>query len=261
MQKDSNFKEVQEFLSKIEVEKLDFPEYILPNWLPMSVKSAVEYYIDTIKITNNEQLRKTFDSYKLLLGYFKLVLPIFIDPCLKEMWLKLDKISSKKTEKFVQVIFLIQNNFESAIIMYYKHIAEKKCFEKILQKTEELQELFEEYRNYYGHMYTTQLDILENAIDRFQKKSKPKLQNFEEHTKNISYLNSDYHPVTREFKSESALPVFFAKKISLFFKQEFNKPYNRYVAEIVSLLFDKHYSENDIIKITKPINKFAKGEN
>ena len=57
------------------------------------------------------------------------------------------------------------------------------------------------------------------------------------------------------------LPVFFVKKISLFFKQEFHKPFNRYVAEIISLLFDKHYSENDIIKITKTINKFVKGEN
>ena len=251
----------EEIINSIQLEKIDFPQYTLPDWLPDGIKQIIEYIAGLCEVANNEQTRKIFDSYKLLVGYFTFVLPVFIDPSMKEMWLKLDKISDETTKKFAQAILLMQNEFEGAISMYYKHIAEKECFAKILKKCQELQELICEYHGYYGHMYTTQLDILENAIDRFQKKSTQKLQKFEECTKDISYLNSDYHTITREFQSDSALPVFFVKKISLFFKQEFHKPFNRYVAEIISLLFDKHYSENDIIKITKTINKFVKGEN
>lgn len=251
----------REFINSVQVEKIDFPQYTLPDWLPINVQCRVEQIVNSFEAVNNEQLRKIFDCYELLIGHFNFILPVFISPSMKEMWLKLDKISSEKTEKFVQEIFFIQNNFEGAVSMYYKHISERKCFEKILQKTEELQELLSEYHGYYGHIYTKQFDILEKNIKKFQEKSIPKLQQFKECTKNISYLNSGYQPITREFQSDSALPVFFAKKISLYFKKEFGKPFNRYVAEIISLLFDKHYSENDIIKITKPINKFLKGEN
>lgn len=246
----------------IKLEEIPFPEYQLSSWFPENLQNKIKEQEELIKSLNKEELRKFFDVYAMMVEYFNLVIPIFIDAGMKEIWLKLNKISNSKTEKFISYIFHIANDFEGAISLYNKHLNEKECFNNILQKINELEELLEEYEcHFYGHMLTEEFEPLKEKLQIFKEKGIPLFENFKEMTNNISYISSDWRPITREYKSETALPIFFARKISLFFKQEFKKPYNRYVAEIVSLLFDKHYSENDIIKITKPINKFVKGEN
>lgn len=246
----------------IELEEINFPDYKLPSWFPEYLQNKVQEQEKFIKSLNKEKLRKFIDVYAMMVEYFKLVLPIFIDAQTKDMWLKLNKISSVKTEKFINYIFLIANDFDGAISLYQKHLSEKECFIKILQKIDELEELLEEYEcHFFGHMLSEEFEPLKEKLQQFKEQSIPLLEDFQNETNSISYINSDWRPITREYKSENALPIFFARKLSLYFKKEFNKPYNRYVAEIISLLFDKHYSENDIIKITKPINKFIKGEN
>lgn len=258
-------KEVKLFMANfndITLEEIHFPEYQLPLWFPKNLENKIKEQEKLIKSLNKEKLRKFIDVYAMMVEYFNFILPIFIDTEMKEMWLKLNKTSNYKTENFVNYIFLIANDFDGAISLYHKHLDEKECFINILQKINELEELLEEYEcHFYGHMFSEEFEPLKEKLQQFKEKSLPLLEDFQNETNSISYINSDWRPISREYKSKNALPIFFARKLSLYFKKEFNKPCNRYVAGIISLLFDKHYSENDIIKITKPINKFIKSEN
>ncbi len=258
-------KEAKEFIKYVETAQLvdiNFPDFELPNWLPDNLKNEIIIYTNSIKKFKDNPVRHMCDFYFFMTAYFIRVLPIFINPYMKEMWLKLNKISPEKTEQFIMRMLIMENDFQGALSLYFKHIGEKNCFNKILTKTEEIKDLLEEYQyHFYGHMITNEFFELEKIIKSFQKKSIKKLKVFEEDTKDISYLFSSWRPITREYQSEKALPIFFARKIALYFREEYNKPYNAYVAEIVSLIFDKTYSENEIIKMTKPIKKFLKSEN
>ncbi|MCM1264648.1 MAG: hypothetical protein NC200_00485 [Candidatus Gastranaerophilales bacterium] len=223
---------LMEIFDNIELEEVIFPEYKFPSWFPENLQNKVLEQETFIKSLNKEKLRKFTDVYAMMVEYFNLVLPIFTDVQTKDMWIKLNKISSAKTENFINYIFFIANDFDGAISLYQKHLNEKECFIKILQKISELEELLEEYEcHFYGHMLSEEFEPLKEKLQQFKEQSIPLLEDFQNETNNISYMNSNWRPITREYKSENALPIFFARKLSLYFKKEFNKPYNRYVAE------------------------------
>lgn len=254
---------IKEKFQQLTGQNIDFLNIGFPSWLPNNVKKVFEDYIQLVKsYKENKVSRIFFDFYSYGTKYLITISPVITSQLMEELWLSLNKISPEKTERFARELLGIENDFGGGLRLYFKHKEEKNCFEKILKKTEELQDLMEEYEcHFYGHMVTDDFFNLQKNIDTFKEASTKELENFEQETKDISYLFSDLYPITREFKKDKALPIFFARKISLFLQKEFEKPFNKDVADMVNLMFKTEYIDNDIIKMTKPMKKFIKGEN
>lgn len=249
-------KETKEFLEYIKTAKLnkvEFPELNFPRWLPLGVKQQVLGYAKMInRNSDNENARLFFDSYAYQVEMFERILPLYMDDSMKEMWSNLNKISKEKTISFAGCFFMIENGFDGAVAMCLKHRNEKECFNRLLKQVTKLKDIMEEYScHYYGHMITDEFNKLEELLPLFQEKSIKELEDFKKETKDISYLVSDICPVTREFQNETALQIFFIRKISSAFRDVFKKPFNKYVADIINLIFLTSYIDNDIIKITK----------
>lgn len=94
---------------------------------------------------------------------------------------------------------------------------------------------------------------LMNDLQKFWENSQQALSEFKDETDDISYLFSDHAPITREFRAKEALPVFFSRKMSLFFMQEFGKPKHRVVADFINVMFDVQYSENEVTKLARKL--------
>ncbi len=249
---------------KIETFSIDLSDIVLPDWLPAIVQKKVKEYIEMVESHKNDKVSELLcDFYGTQVLQIKKLLPVFTtDSEIKRMWQSLDKISPEKTEKLVYVLFQMDSDFQIAINMYHKHKDEKKCFNKILSSINEAKDLMEEYQcHFYGHMITDEFIQLQKDIEKFNVVSLEELEIFEQQTKDISYLFTDLAPVTREYKAKTALQVFYTRKLLLFFENEFGKSYYDYIAEIISIIFDRTYETSDIIKITKPIKQFIKGEN
>ncbi len=253
---------IKEKIKQLTGKNIDFLNIDFPSWLPPNIKKVFEDYIQLVKSYKEDKVSKIiFDFYSHGTKYLMTISPIITSQLMEELWLSLNKISPEKTERFARELLGIENDFGGGLRLYFKHKEEKICFEKILKKTEELQDLMEEYEcHFYGHMVTDDFFNLQKNIDAFRETSTKELDNFEQETKDISYLFSDLYPITREFKKEKALSIFFVRKISLYFQKEFGKPYNNYVAEMVNLMFQTSYIDNDIIKIAKPMKTFLKDE-
>ena len=196
------------------------------------------------------------DVYELLIYHFELVKIVFLDKSMMDMWVKLNGISEYKTEKFVNYLLHIKDDFFNNHRLLNKHKNEKNCFSKIIKISYKLSELLEEYEcHYYGHLLTDQFYKLQNILSNFQQASGKQLKDFTEETKNIDYLKSYDNPINRELKNNKALELFFVRKIFLYFKHNFQKPFHKLNSNIVNLIFNSNYIDNDIIKLTQKLSK------
>ena len=253
-------KELEEFKKHSDATRVedlytpDMPELQFPAWLPKDVGQALQEYVDSVSSQKFHEMRLFVDMWPAFVRYAQTVLPAFTEPSMREIWEELYDLSPSKTVRFASDLIMMENEFEGVITLFYKQKNEKECCERMIKKARELHDIMEEYHcHYYGQMLQDNHHTIMETLKTFCEDTQSELDEFKARTVDASYLHSEIFPITREYKSEKAAPIFFARKISLFFQEEFGKPKHRAVAEIINVMFGVDYDDNEIIKITKKV--------
>jgi hypothetical protein len=257
--------EFKEYMKTARVEDLntpDMPELDLPSWLPKEVQAVLTEHVEIISQKKWAKERLYVDMWPHFVRYVTRVLPAFRADTIRKVWQELYEESAPLTQRFARHLLQIENDFDGAVSMYQKHRNEKEYCAAMIQKAKELHDLMEEYQcHYYGHMLQKNHHRIMKNLKKFWKDSQQALSEFQDETGDISYLFSDHAPITREFRAKEALPVFFSRKMSLFFTQEFGKPKHKIVADFINVMFDVQYSENEVTKLARRLKPLWKPDN
>lgn len=258
-------KQIDEFEERIKITRVqdldmpDMPRLDLPSWLPKDLQAVLIEHVDLLLQQKWSKARLYVDMWPHFVRYITTILPAFQENTLKENWQELYAESAPLTLEFAHYLLKIENDFDGAVSMYQKHRNEKECGAKMIQKAKELHDLMEEYHcHYYGHILQDNHHDLMDKLKKFGENSEQALNEFQVETGDVSYLFSARAPITREFRTQEAVPVFFARKMSLFFMQKFGKPKHRVVADFINVMFDVQYSENEVIKLARKLKPLLK---
>lgn len=256
--------ELAEYMKTGRVENLntpDLPQLDLPNWLPKEARDVLEEYVETVSKYKWNNARLYGDMWPHFIRYITTILPAFRDGTVKKNWQEIYEESPAVARRFAHHLLHIENDFDGAVRMYQKHKNEKECCTEMIQKAKALYDIMEEYHcHYYGHMLQENHHDIMEILKTLWENSQQALNEFQDETGDISYLFSDHFPITREFRAKEALPVFFCRKMSLFFLQEFGKPKHKAVADFINAIFDLPYSENEVTKLARKLKPLVKSD-
>jgi hypothetical protein len=140
--------------------------------------------------------------------------------------------------------------------MLDKHQAEIKSSEKIIKLADQLQAEMESHRSwFFGHTVQENHDDLAVDLKNLRKNMLHDLELFKEHIKSESYMFGSPWPITRKNKTDTALAIFFIRKIYTYFLEQFGKPMYNHIATIINIIFSTDYNENDVTKFSDIIKK------
>lgn len=226
-----------------------FPVVQISKRLPEEIRVAIEKHLDFLHQQKNAPCLPLIDLYALIVSYFERIKPIFSDETLIPIWNNLYKKSPEATLTLVHKLLKIENDYEHAMKLQYKHREEIKHGKKMLREAKKIsQTMTEHITNFYGHMLPDNSEKMLETLSEFIRDSRIRHANFKEHIKSDEYLFSDYWPISRKHKTEKALMIFFIRKIYHHFYTTFGSPMCRYIAEIIRAIFGAYYSDNEIIK-------------
>ena len=249
-------KSEKEIFKILNIEDIEIPKIILiknfPDNLASSLKSRTEFINSCQEIVN----RFPHDVFKRMLVYLKLSLPAFENKKLLEHWKKLNKLSSSQTEEFIkQLTWNISHDYDWIVSLANKHTKEIHHGKYIQKHCAELVNLIENYQNlYFGHFITDEFNKFYKSLTKFIPDLESSIKDFE--TDRIGSYKSTLWPINREYRSQNAKSLFFARKIYFFFKKNFKKPLHNINADFVNTIFETNYTENDIIKMVKDFKKY-----
>lgn len=95
--------------------------------------------------------------------------------------------------------------------------------------------------------YDTFMMILHKIVDKLNNR---KLKHESEYLKSAKFVEN---PKTRKKEIVNAPQIFMMRLLYVRFIDLFKKPHYKEIAEIISVLFEDIYTEDDIIKLTKPV--------
>lgn len=250
-------KEFCQYLKTASIDDLftpDLPEIQFPQWLRPEIQTILQGELEFIKEKKVARDRIFFDMYPHFVTYFNRVKPAFIKSDMKPVWEKLYNESPKATLDFVNVLLRIENKFYGGVRLIEKQKDEVKSYKRVIQKAEAFLDAMEEYKcHYYGHMLQDNHDGVVNIMTEFKVNSIQSLEEFKQDREDEPFF-CDYWPITRNYKADNALAIFFVRKIYSFFQDEFQKPMHNIVAKLVNAMFDTAYQENEIIKFVGVLN-------
>lgn len=242
----------EEYMQSATLEDLDTPEspsIHLPHWLPIEIQTNIKEELIFIEEQKNSPARLYVDMYPAFVKYFNRLKPAYTSENLKDFWLSLYKESPEKTINFSSYLSRVENEYDGAIRLLYKHRAEIVTCERMLKEALKLYETMEEYAcHYFGHMLQKNHSKLMEELAKFQKKTKKDLREFKKHCKGESYLFDDGWLLSRQHKSKNSLAIYFTRKIYLYFQKHFGKPMYNEISLILNATFKTNYTANEVLK-------------
>ncbi len=234
-----------------ELDNRDFPTPLFADWLPQAAKDVISQNVELMYPMKQNKTRLVWDMWPQLVNEFMQVHPWFVAPAMKPVWDKIVKKHPNKVSELTRYLLRIPNDFVGATRLIYKHHDEVKSCERMIAKAKKLADAMEEYQcHYFGHMLFERHNELFDELGAMIASCSEKLKEFQKDRTPQSYSSPD-NPITRELRTESTMPVFFARKLSIFFREHFKKPMNDTVADMVNLIFSTTYTENNIVKFVK----------
>ena len=261
MYKKKEFETLEDIYSNLKLEDLpneQIPDFTIPNWLPLKLKEKLKEEVRLLTtIKTNLDLRFPVDMYMQELGYFKKYIIAFTDESLKDLWTSLYNISEDKTLSLAREIMSMENYYGGAIGLYNKHKNEIKSCKKLLNNAKKLMDSMEEYQcHYFGHMLQENHQEIYELLEEFYTNTENDLKDFENEMGGLEDYASDLWPVSREYNSDNALPIYCIRALTIFFMSNFNKPMYSYTEQLVNTIFDTEFIENEIIKHAKYAKEF-----
>lgn len=249
-------KSKEEILKILKIENVELPKINLIKNFPKNLEESLNSRISFIESFKDIRDRFPHDILKISVSYLKLSLPAFQNESLINHWIKLNNLSNKGSEEFIgQITWHISHDYDWMLGLSNEHANELHHGKYIKKHCEELINLMENYQNlYFGHFITEKFINLQETLDRFIPDLESSIKEFE--TDRIESYKSSLWPITREYKSQDAKSLFFARRIYFFFKKIFNKPLHNINADFVNAIFETSYTENDIIKTVKSFKKY-----
>lgn len=226
--------------SEKDIPIINFP---YAEWLPDSVKNAIENHLFFLKgqgdirvfnamsgllnkkIENLSRFEKIFNNRENM----------------EQIWIKLDKISSKKTYDFVLRLFAFFDNFRM-IDDGSRLRREVEIFETKINYMNQLEELLTyNSLDFFSLESSKEAEEILKNIKMFKEKSLPMFNEKLKHLEEMNKLN-----YSRENKHKNAEAVYFAREISKYFRNNFKKPFNEITVIMVNLIFNTDYEEANI---------------
>lgn len=249
---DEECKNISEYMDTAKMEDIYTPEppmIEIPYWLPNDIQAFIVNYLNIISNHRYNRIRLIIDIYTLQVDYFNKVKNVFIDSRMNDLWSKLYEISPGAAVGFARELLYIENCYDGGLGLNHKHENEIKSYNKVIKLTEQLYDALEEYQcHYYGHMLQDNHDTLMDTLLKFKNDSKQSLADFEAVKNNRDPSVINHWPFTRKRRDENSLAIFFARKIFLYFKKHFGKPMHNNIAEVIEVIFNISYDENQIVK-------------
>lgn len=251
-------KSKSEIFKILKIDNIELPNINLINNFPKNLKDSLNSRIYFIESSQDIVHRFPHDVFKRMVFYLKLSLPALEKESLLIHWKKLNNLSNAGSENFIkQLTWDISHDYDWILSLINKHNNEIDHGKYIKKHCEELINLMENYQTlYFGHFITDKFTKLRNHLIKFIPDIELSIKEFE--TERIESYKSSLWPITREYNSQDAKPLFFARKIYFFFKKNFEKPMHNINADFVNAIFKTNYTENDIIKMVKNFKKYEK---
>ncbi|KTD54916.1 hypothetical protein Lsai_2508 [Legionella sainthelensi] len=250
----------EEYLDSTTVNDLftpDLPIIEFPSWLHPEIIGTLEHKLNKLEEQKNSPARLYFDFYSMLVFNFKRLIPLFTNSRMQPIWADLCNHSIEITIEFIRSLFCYENHYDGGIRLLEKQNDEIQSCKRMIKQTEKLHDAMEEYQcHYYGHMIQDNHNELMELLVKFKDKTVKSLGEFKESPLDGTKLFSEHWPMTRKCTGENALAIFFSRKIYYFFQTKFNKPMYNYIAEIVGVIFNCSFSDNQIIKLCKVMKPF-----
>jgi hypothetical protein len=231
-------------------------DIIVPFWLPLPIKSKFEEYVNLTKQPGNGPSRILHEHFRLNVRSTKLVFPAFLDPSTEEIWHKLVGLSEEVSLEFVDELLRMENDFEGIIELFHKTQAEITQGKKIVGDMEILLEDIEDYYGFYSHFIEEAWKPTLKDLRTLKVNLMASIDKFEQDHNSITKYACDFAPFSRQFKGDTAKPIFFARKINLFFVERYQKPMHEEVAIFINTIFKTAYTGNQIIKMVVPTKKY-----
>ncbi|HEU5280992.1 MAG TPA: hypothetical protein VFU82_03315 [Gammaproteobacteria bacterium] len=255
-------------IKQVDPNKPPFPEINLPKWISPGIRSAVDKHLEFMRTQKNApiKMREMFDLYAYLVHIFNKVKTVFTDQRMKPIWCKLESISKEETAAFASnLLHRIENDYDGALTLIQKHRDEALASEKVIATAKLLIKEMESYQSwFYSHMLQENHNELTAILYKFIDGTTADLDQFKEHTAEDSYMFCDLWPINRQNKDKNSLPIFYMRKIYIFFMESFGTPMYSNVAEIVNVIFGTEYTENHAVKYCKivrlPLHDNSKGK-
>ena len=213
-----------------------FGDIIVPSWLPLPIKTKFEEYIHLAKEPGNSPSRILYEHFRLNVRSTKLVFPALLDPSTQDSWNKLVGLSEEASLEFVDELLRMENDFEGIIELFHKTQAEITQGKKIVGSIETLLEDIEEYHGFYSHFIEEAWKPTLKDLRTLKVNLIASIDKFEQEHNSITKYACDFAPFSRQFKSETAKPIFFARKMNLFFVAQYQKPMHEEVAIFVNAI-------------------------
>lgn len=211
-------------------------------------KSNIDYSVYYIWITNTFCHRVNYEQNKAFFYEKEAEINTFM---------REHSILTKKPEIFLTKALEVYNVFRSHMTLVAPDGAD--CFEH-LDKNNPKDRIYLDkdgnppYKMNWDILITDDeyfefMDIFEKILEKLQNRVTLKNSRKELLVKIL------YDPASRKKAIDGAQEIYFAKQLYVKFMQEFNRPLYKAISLIIDALFGSPYTENDIIKFTKPIRE------
>lgn len=244
-------------IKSIDPDKPPFPEITLQKWISPAIRSVIDSQFELMKTQKKAPIaiREMFDLYAYLVRIFNKIKIVFTDKRMQPIWEKLDSLSQDKAADFAsKLLHRIENDYDGALTLIEKHRAEISSSERVIAAAKKLRDEMENYQYwFYGHMLQENQSELIDTLNIFIDNTTDSLEQFKEHIKEDSYMFCDLWPITRQNKDKNSLPIFYMRKIYIYFMELFGMPMYANVAEIVNVIFGTEYTENHVVKYCKVV--------
>jgi len=185
----------------------------------------------------------------------------FIWDVTEQAWLSLYKESPDKAVSFAKALLRFNSDFKTEVVTQKNFQQEKEEYIKIFKKASQLLDKINNYNEMYGgYVEQGSYDDLNASLNNFLSSVPDAVRDFNNYVKESSDIKTSELAVGREHNSKKGKAVYFVRRISFFFIQEYGQPKSLYVADFIYALFEFDYCENDIIKTSKNVKNILKHE-
>ena len=269
---------------KLEDIKIIFDSESIPSWLPKEVKDGAEERFNRLKarlthvknsLTGRTETQKSYSikSLKEDVDNFDIVKNIVLDDRMKKVWIKLYKINKYAAIKFFDFLsgWEFLRNITKEMVEDSGHIrkisitrSHLKMCEDFIKKLEQNEAIYSSYNpsapksNSRLYLHGDVTDAFYSGFEIYMDGLKQIIDHYEKHIDVFNRVDYMRSPVSRKRSIKNSKAIYWARLIKIHFLENYKRPLNKELAEILSVLFDEIYDADYVAKITGDVESAYK---